>query len=165
MLDIGRQLRHLDGMDLFIDQHGLVALFFLGFIAATLVPLGSEWLLVLLLTRGHDPALTVAVAAVGNTLGALTTWGVGWYGGTWLIERVLRIDGPSRLRAERFYQQYGLWSLLLAWLPILGDPLCLIGGLLRVRLWPFTLLVATGKLGRYALVALLTGTAQSVSGS
>lgn len=143
-------------METFLTQHGLLSLFLLGFLAATLIPLGSEWLLVTLLLKGYDPTLTVIVATAGNTLGALTTWMVGWYGGPWLIKRVLRIDDRSRERAELFYQRYGLWSLLLAWLPVIGDPLCLVGGLLRVKLWPFMLLVTTGKLGRYVVVALLT---------
>lgn len=143
-------------MDLFLDHHGLLALFLLGFLAATLIPLGSEWLLVSLLLRDSDPLVTVVVATAGNSLGALTTWVIGWYGGPWLITRVLRIDDCSRERASRFYQRYGCWSLLLSWLPVIGDPLCLVGGLLRVKFWQFAVLVTTGKLTRYVVVAMLT---------
>lgn len=136
-------------------SHGFPALFIWSFLAATLVPLGSEWLLAALLLQGFDPAWSVSVATVGNTLGALTTYGIGLWGGPLLIGRVLRIDPATRQRAERFYTRFGSWSLLLSWLPVIGDPLCLAGGLLRVAPGRFLLLVTAGKLARYLTVALL----------
>ena len=139
-----------------LTSHGYPALFLLGFLASTLLPLGSEWLLAALLLKGFDPALSVALATLGNTLGALTTYGIGLWGGPALIGRVLRLDEAARLRAERFYARCGAWSLLLSWVPVLGDPLCLVGGLLRVGFGRFLLLVAAGKLARYVAVALLT---------
>jgi membrane protein YqaA with SNARE-associated domain len=142
-------------MEEFLTSHGYPALFLLSFLAATLLPLGSEWLLAALLLKGFDPALSVVLAALGNTLGALTTYGVGLWGGPVLIGRVLRIDEATRLRSERFYARYGAWSLLLSWLPVFGDCLCLVGGLLRVGFGRFCLLIAAGKLARYAGVALL----------
>ena len=83
--------------------HGYPALFLLGFLAATLVPLGSEWLLAALVAKGFDPALLVGVATAGNTLGALTTYAIGLWGGPWLIEHLLRIDAASKQRAERLF--------------------------------------------------------------
>ena len=141
-------------MDELLIAHGYPALFLVAFLASTLLPLGSEWLLVVLLLKGFDPVASVLTATLGNTLGALTTYGIGLWGGPFLVERVLRIDAAARNRAERFYTRYGRWSLLCSWLPVVGDPLCLVGGILRVRMWSFVLLVATGKLARYALVAL-----------
>lgn len=143
-------------MDDFIASHGYLALFLLSFLASTLVPLGSEWLLVALLVNGHDPVSTVAVATAGNTLGACATFWIGSYGGPFLIGRVLRISDEARQRAERLYGRYGSWSLLFSWVPVVGDPLCLIGGILRVRFVKFTLLVISGKLARYALVGFIT---------
>jgi membrane protein YqaA with SNARE-associated domain len=143
-------------MEELLTSHGYPALFLLSFLASTLLPLGSEWLLATLLLKGCDPTLSVALATLGNTLGALTTYGIGLWGGPVLIGRVLRIDEAARLRSERFYARYGVWSLLLSWLPVLGDPLCLVGGLLRVGFGRFFLLVAAGKLARYVGVALLT---------
>ncbi len=145
-------------MEELLVAHGYPALFLLGFLASTLVPLGSEWLLVVLLLKGFDPASCVVAATLGNTLGALTTYGLGIWGGPLLIERVLRIDAPARRRAERFYARYGRWSLLFSWLPVVGDPLCLVGGMLRTGVLPFVLLAGTGKLIRYAVVALLVAT-------
>ena len=142
-------------MEEFLLTHGFFALFLLSFFAATLLPLGSEWLLAALLLHGRDPFAAVLLATVGNTLGALTTYAVGLWGGALLIERVLRIDAPARQRAERLYRRFGSWSLLLSWVPIIGDPLCLAGGLLRVRAGRFLLLVTAGKLMRYAAVAWL----------
>lgn len=143
-------------MDVLIVDHPCLALFVLSFLAATLVPIGSEWLLILLLSRGGDPALLVAVATAGNSLGACTTYAVGLYGSSWLITRVLRIDPEQQHRAEQYYARYGSWSLLLSWLPIVGDAICLVGGLLQVGFVRFAVLVASGKLVRYAVVSWLT---------
>ena len=137
-------------------SHGLPALFFLSFLASTLIPLGSEWLLVVLLLNRADPAAAVATATVGNWLGACTTWAIGVWGGPFLIRRLLRVSQADEEQAERFYARYGIWSLLLSWLPVIGDPLCLVGGLLRVGFLRFSLLVFTGKLVRYVAVAWIT---------
>ncbi|ACD94109.1 YqaA family protein [Trichlorobacter lovleyi] len=139
-----------------LQQPGYPALFALSFLASTLVPLGSEWLLVLMLVRGYDPAVSVLTATTGNSLGACTTWLVGRYGGDWLLVRLFRISEQQRQRAEAWYQRYGILSLLFSWLPVAGDPLCLVGGLLKIRFTTFLLLVGVGKLVRYAAVAWLT---------
>ncbi len=143
-------------MDLFIADHAWLALFVLSFLAATILPLGSEWLLVLLLVEGHQPLPMLALATMGNTLGAITTYAIGLYGGPWLIRKVLRINIEQQQRAELYYSKYGSWSLLLSWLPIIGDPLCLAGGILRVGFIRFFVLVMIGKFARYATVTWLT---------
>ncbi len=143
-------------MDNLLTGHGYHALFLLSFLASTLVPLGSEWLLVALLLGGYDPVLSVAVATAGNTLGACTTYGIGIFGGPFLIGRILRISDEARQKAESLYARYGSWSLLFSWVPVVGDPICLVGGILRVRFWKFSLLVSGGKLARYALVSWIT---------
>ena len=136
-------------------SHGYPTLFLLSFLASTVVPLGSEWLLVAMVAGGYDPASCVAVATAGNTLGACTTYGIGLFGGPFLIGRILRISDEARQKAERLYARFGSWSLLLSWVPIVGDPLCLVGGMLRVRFARFSILVSIGKLARYAIVALI----------
>lgn len=138
--------------DLLIEW-GLPALFTLSFLAATVLPISSEWLLAILIFNQQSLFATVTIATLGNTLGAITTWGLGIWGANWLIHKVLRISSRERALAEKWYNRWGLWSLLLAWTPILGDALCLIGGILRVPIIPFSLLVATGKGLRYLLVA------------
>ena len=143
-------------MEEFLLGHGNLALFLLGFLAATLVPVGSEWLLIALLLKGHDPLPAVAAATAGNTLGACTTYWIGLWGGPFLIGRLLRISPSDQEKAERLYARYGSWSLLLSWLPVVGDPLCLLGGILRMRFARFFVLVFSGKLARYALVCAAT---------
>ena len=142
-------------MEEFYISQGYPALFVLSFLASTIIPLGSEWLLVALVVAGHNPFTSVAVATFGNTLGAVTTYGIGVYGSPVLMDRVLRASEESRQKAERLYNRYGTWSLLFSWLPVIGDPLCLVGGILKVRFMLFLLLVFSGKLARYIAVGFL----------
>lgn len=148
----------------FLAGHGYPSLFLLSFLASTLIPLGSEWLLVAMLLEERNPFLSVALASAGNYLGACTTYAIGVYGGPFLVRKVLRIDEEAEKRADRFYSRYGSWSLLLSWLPVIGDPLCLMGGLLKVGFVRFSLLVFSGKLARYAFVAWLTLTGAQMMG-
>lgn len=143
-------MEHLTG------TYGYPALFAVSFLAATLLPLGSEWLLVAMVLQHFNPVSAVAVATAGNCLGALTTYGLGLVGSQYLVRRLLRIDPGRQQKAERFFQRYGSWSLLLSWLPVIGDPLCLVGGILKVPVSRFSLLVLAGKSARYAVVAYLT---------
>jgi membrane protein YqaA with SNARE-associated domain len=138
-----------------LNQPGYGSLFTLSMLASTLIPLGSEWLLVMMLAKGYPPVATVLTATAGNFLGALSTYAIGIYGGRWLIEKVLRISEEQQERAKGYYRKYGSFSLFFSWLPVVGDPLCLVGGMLGTRLWLFTLLVLGGKLLRYAAVAWL----------
>jgi membrane protein YqaA with SNARE-associated domain len=143
-------------MEEILIDHGYLALFILSFLASTVIPLGSEWLLAALIVKGFEPAAAIGVAAIGNTLGACTTYFIGLYGGDFLIRKIAKIDDHSRERAERIYSRYGSWSLLFAWLPVIGDPLCLIGGVLKVRFVLFTILVFAGKLTRYIAVGIVS---------
>jgi len=142
--------------DIFLNEQSYSALFLMSFLASTIIPLGSEWLLVSLLASGWDPIVSVSVATAGNTLGACTTYAIGMFGGPFLTGKVLRISEDARQRAIGIYNRYGFWSLLFSWLPVIGDPLCLAGGVLQVRFATFFLLVFSGKFARYALVSLVT---------
>jgi len=143
-------------MEEFLLSHGLLTLFFLSFLASTIIPIGSEWLLVALLLKGHDPALSIVTATMGNTLGACTTYWIGLWGAPLFTEKALRMSAEDKQKAERIYSRYGSWSLLLSWLPVIGDPLCLVGGALSIRFAHFLLLVFSGKLVRYVLVGMIT---------
>lgn len=140
-------------MESFLHEHGLAALFLLSFVASTLIPLGSEWLLVLVLRDGADPGAAVAVATAGNTLGAVTSYAIGRWGGVALARRVFRLSEPDLVRGERLYRRFGAWSLLFSWLPFVGDPLCVVGGIFRFNVLGFVVLVLAGKLARYVVVA------------
>lgn len=137
-------------------NYGLYSLFILSFLASTLLPLGSEWMVVTMVLAGEKAWAVIAVATAGNYLGALSTYWIGLYGGDFLKRRVLRMDDTSTKKAENFYHRFGSISLLFSFLPVIGDPLCLVGGVLRISFIRFTLLVASGKLARYAAVAWLT---------
>ena len=131
-------------------------LFGSAFLAATILPFYSEVLLYALLRDGGDPLVLVAVATLGNTLGAVVNWVLGLYLLHFQDRRWFYFSRQQIDNAQRWYQRYGFWSLLLAWMPVGGDALTLIAGIMRVRLWIFLLLVGTGKALRYVSVVYLT---------
>ena len=133
----------------------LPLLFIISFLAATVLPLGSEWLLVLMISQGYAISETIVVASIGNFFGSCTTYLIGQYGSEYIIQKLLRISHTQQIKAEILYKKYGSWSLFLSWLPVVGDPLCLIAGLFKVSWFRFSLLVFLGKFSRYATVAYL----------
>ncbi len=137
------------------DSPGLPALFLLSFLAATILPIGSEWLLVILVLQGISPTNVVITASIGNFLGACTTYLIGMWGSDFFIHTILRISDRQLARAKTVYEKYGIWSLLLSWVPVVGDPLCLLAGLFRVDFGRFSLLVFIGKFSRYATLAFI----------
>lgn len=143
-------------MQEFFVTYGYTALFLLSFLASTLIPLGSEWLLVALVLKGFPTLPVVLTASFGNFLGACTSYGIGIYGSRFITGKVLRMSDQDCGRAERAFRRYGSWSLLFSWLPVVGDPLCLVAGTLKVEFVRFALLVMAGKIARYAVVAWAT---------
>jgi len=135
----------------------LWALFLAALISSTLFPGGSEALLIIDLHEGGDPYLLVLVATAGNVLGSLITYAMGRLGNEALHRRWLRMEERDVARAEKWFGRYGQPALLFAWLPVVGDPLCLVAGLLRSSLLWFVLLVTVGKLARYVFIAWLGG--------
>jgi membrane protein YqaA with SNARE-associated domain len=133
-----------------------LALFAAAFVAATLVPFFSEVGVVGLIATGRDPAVVVVVASTGNTLGSLVNWILGRCLLRFEDRRWFPFPPQRRARAEAWFKRYGVWSLLLAWLPVVGDPLTFVAGLLRVPLGLFLVLVAIGKTARYLAVAAAT---------
>lgn len=126
-------------------------------IAATLLPMQSETALVALLTLKPSAVYSlVAVATFGNVLGSQINW---WLGGQlqrWQNRRWFPVTPSQLKRAQNWYQRYGRWSLLLSWMPVVGDPLTLVAGVLREPFWRFTLIVSLAKFGRYAVLAYVT---------
>lgn len=135
-----------------------VGLFLSGLTSATLLPGSSEAaLLALLATGSGQPALLVTAATLGNVLGSLLNWGMGRFL-FHLGDHTKFPVGSERLnQAIDWFRRYGLWLLLLSWVPVVGDPLTIVAGVLRVRLLPFLLLVSIGKAARYlALLVAFT---------
>jgi membrane protein YqaA with SNARE-associated domain len=131
-----------------------IGLFASALVAATLLPMQSEAVLtVLLIAREASVFWLLVVATVGNVLGSVINWILGRF--------ILRFEGrrwfpatPAQLaRAQDWYARWGLWSLLASWVPVVGDPLTVMAGVMRVRLLPFIVLVTLAKGGRYLVLA------------
>lgn len=128
-------------------------LFLSALLAATIVPAQSETVLVGLILNGqHVFWLLIAVATLGNTLGSVINWWLGRYLEHFRDKRWFPVKAETLARAQVQFQRYGWWSLLLSWLPVIGDPLTMVAGLLRMPLLPFVLVVAVAKGGRYFLL-------------
>ena len=133
-----------------LPEVGLSTVFVIAFIAATLVPLGSEPAVFGLVKLNPDmfwPA--IAVATVGATLGGALTWWMG-YGAERAYEHVTH-KRPDR-RALAWLRRYGAKACLLSWLPVVGDPLCAVAGWLELPFWPCVAYMAVGKFGRYLVM-------------
>lgn len=167
-MDGGRQIkRNTAAMEFLTDPDffgryvtnatsGYIGLFVAAFLAATLLPLGSEMILAALLLSGLSPSGLVLVATAGNVLGSCCNYWLGRYVSQPLLQRWCGISEQSLVKARSIFQRYGLWSLCFAWLPVVGDPLTLLAGIFKIRLLWFMLLVTSGKFLRYLLVAVTT---------
>ena len=131
-------------------------LFFSAFISSTLFPGGSEAVLAYLTSEAEHPVvLLILVATLGNTLGAMTSWGIGR-----LISiqySTKQLSKASQQKAVEHLQKYGSPILLLSWLPVVGDPLCVAAGWLRIHWLHSLIFIAVGKLLRYIVVVYLAG--------
>lgn len=138
------------------------ALFAVALLAATLFPAQSELLLAAMAVSGrYDPALLLAVATAGNVLGSIVNWALGRFLEAQRGARWFPVSETALARAERLYARWGSWTLLLSWLPVIGDPLTLVAGMLRTPFARFVLLVTIAKAGRYLVVL---GTAAQIIG-
>ena len=138
-----------------IESAGYTSLFLSAFLAATVLPLSSEAVLAALVASdGFVLWLLVALASIGNTLGACVNWTLGRYCLHWQDRKWFPVSRPALERASRWFSRYGQYSLLFAWVPIAGDPLTVTAGLLKLHFSRFLLLVAVGKILRYVVVAL-----------
>lgn len=142
----------MNWLDYVNGSSGLWSLFISAFVSSTLAPGGSEAVLLYLVNKSqHALNMLVWVATLGNTLGALTTWGLGYWTGTrFPADRPL---DPNRHKAVLAMQRWGVPLLLLSWLPLVGDGFCFAAGWLRLPFWPSLLTIAMGKLGRYTVLA------------
>jgi membrane protein YqaA with SNARE-associated domain len=133
-----------------------LGLFVLALLAATLLPMQSEAALVaLLLTDSYSVTGLLLAAIAGNTLGSCINWWLGRSLHRFQARRWFPVSALQLQRAERWYHRYGRWTLLLSWLPIVGDPLTLVAGVMREPLPSFLLLVLLAKSTRYLLLALI----------
>lgn len=133
-------------------EFGFLGLFVSAFLAATILPLSSEIVMTGLLLQGFSPWALIIVATTGNVAGSLLNYALGYWASLGVIKKWLRMSEEEFVRAEQRFKKYGVFSLFFSWVPIIGDPLTVMAGILRIRLVWFLLLVATGKCLRYLVV-------------
>lgn len=134
-----------------------LGLFASAFLAATIIPAQSESVLVYLtLTGKYSVVLLIAFASLGNILGSIVNWYLGRGVEHYRDRRWFPLTPKKLEKAQGWYARYGRWSLLASWVPIIGDPLTVVAGVMREPLASFIAIVAIAKIGRYAVLALAT---------
>ena len=135
-----------------------LSLFAISFLAATILPFSSELsLATLIATSDYDNLLLLIAASFGNVLGSVVNWALGSYSRNLTTKKWFPFKETQIERSSKWFRKFGKWSLLFAWVPVLGDPLTLVAGILRVKFIDFIILVAIGKVSRYLIVFYLIG--------
>ena len=135
-----------------------LSLFAISFLAATILPFSSELTLAgLIATSDYDNLLLLIVASFGNVLGSLVNWALGSYSRNLTTKKWFPFKETQIERSSKWFRKFGKWSLLFAWVPVVGDPITLVAGILRVKFIDFIILVAIGKVSRYLIVFYLIG--------
>jgi membrane protein YqaA with SNARE-associated domain len=133
-----------------------LSLFIISFLAATILPFSSELTLAgLMLTSSYDNLLLLAVASLGNILGSVVNWILGFYSRNLSTKRWFPFKDKQIEKSSKWFNKFGRWTLLFAWVPIIGDPLTLAAGLLKVKFIEFLILVTIGKVSRYLVIFYL----------
>lgn len=139
------------------DLAAYFGLFGAAFLAATILPAQSEAVLAMMILAERYPlAILIGIASLGNVLGSVVNWALGRGIEHYRARRWFPVSPEKLERAEGWYRRYGKWSLLASWVPIVGDPLTVVAGVLRVPLPTFVALVTIAKAGRYLVLAWVT---------
>jgi len=132
----------------------ILGLFWAAFLSATVLPGSSEAaLLALMALGGWSLWVLIAVATIGNTLGSVVNWWLGLYVERWRDHPRFPVKPAEFERYRSWYGRWGVWSLLAAWVPVIGDPLTVMAGVMRTPLWVFLVVTGVGKLARYLAMA------------
>ena len=124
-----------------------------GFMVATIVPFGSEvYFASLLIMKQYNGLFLLIAASLGNVLGSAFNWICGYYANYFINKKWFPIKQKHIDKASKIFNKYGKWSLLLGWVPFIGDPITFVAGTFRYSFLPFLLLVSIGKVGRYIFV-------------
>ena len=129
-------------------------LFITALISATLFPLGSEALLIYNIKEGYNIYLLLFFATFGNSLGSVVNYFLGLKGEEYLINKKL-LNEKYILKAKSYFDKYGAWSILFSWLPIIGDPITFVAGVLKYDFKNFLILVVVAKFSRYLFLVLV----------
>ena len=135
---------------------GYLSLFTISFLAATILPFSSELMLASMLSiENYNRTLLITFSSLGNILGSVFNWVLGFF----LIKLQNKIWFPFNqeqiLKSSQWFEKYGKWSLLFAWVPIIGDPLTFVAGTMKTKFFIFLILVGIGKISRYLFISLL----------
>ena len=123
---------------------------------ATIIPFGSEiYLISLIVLKKYNVWFLLLSASLGNVLGSVFNWICGYYAKYFVKKKWFPFSQKQINKASLFFSKYGKWSLLLSWVPFIGDPITFVAGIFRYSFLPFLLLVSIGKIGRYLIVYLL----------
>ncbi len=140
-----------------MNSAAYLSLFLISLGAATILPFGSEPVVAGYLAEGTLPWQGIlAVASAGNILGSIINWWLGRSLVRFQNRRWFPVGERNLTRAENWYRRYGRATLLLSWMPVIGDPLTVVAGVLREPIWSFILLVGVAKIGRYLVLAAVT---------
>ena len=133
-----------------------LSLFTISFLAATILPFSSELTLAgLMATSNYDNLFLLIAASFGNILGSVVNWALGFYSRNLTTKKWFPFKEIQIERSSKWFSKFGRWSLLFVWVPIIGDPLTLAAGLLRVKFIEFLILVTIGKVSRYLVIYYL----------
>lgn len=133
-----------------------ISLFISAFLAATILPAQSEAVLAYQISAVPDEiVMLIALATLGNVLGAVVNWGLGILSTHYRDREWFPVGQDKLKRAEVRYRKFGRYSLLLSWVPFIGDPMTVVAGVLREPLWSFLVLVTIAKSSRYIVIAML----------
>lgn len=138
----------------FLKDYGYWGMALLSFLSGSVIPIASEALLVVLLGVGLNAMWLIVVATVGNTLGGITCFMLGYLTDKQTVKRVFRISDKKMERADSLIQRYGYWAAVLSFMPIIGEAILVALGIMRVDKYKVSIVMAIGKFARYAFVAI-----------
>jgi len=135
---------------------GYLSLFTISFLAATILPFSSELMLASMLSiENYNRTLLITFSSLGNILGSVFNWVLGFYFIKLQNKKWFPFNQEQILKSSQWFEKYGKWSLLFAWVPIIGDPLTFVAGTMKTKFFIFLILVGIGKISRYLFISLL----------
>ena len=138
----------------FFSEYGYWGMGILAFLSGSIVPITSEVLLVLFLSLGLNAVALTLVATLGNTLGGVTCFFLGMLANKERVVRMFKLTPRRMQRADRIIQKYGYWAALISFVPVLGETLLVLLGIMRVSWWKVAFVMAVGKLIRYSFITI-----------
>jgi len=135
---------------------GYLSLFTISFLAATILPLSSELMLASMLSiESYNRTLLIIFSSLGNILGSVFNWVLGFYFIKLQNKKWFPFKKKQISKSSLWFEKYGKWSLLFAWVPVIGDPLTFVAGTMKTKVLSFIILVSFGKIARYLFISLL----------